>query len=206
MIFAYSESGISWLYGIVTTSRTASWHRDHIPNSLQSRSTPVQPNIPSDPTDPSVLFRYSNHVHAIPWNPQFRRFCIQNNHRIWCNWNTIEPRHEKTCLRGILSSGYPIREDSNPPAQLQRPARVLKFWIYQVYVLYCLKSEQQRCRSDCADAQADLHLCCSYMAKAGYLMTCLPSDPTDPSVLFRYSNHVHAIPWKPAISRVLYPK
>ena len=29
---------------------------------------------------------------------------------------------------------------------------------------YSLGSEQQRCWSDCADVQADLHLCCSHMA------------------------------------------
>ena len=34
-----------------------------------------------------------------------------------------------------------------------------------------LSSEQQRCWSDCANAQADLHLCCSHMAKTGFLMT-----------------------------------
>ena len=31
--------------------------------------------------------------------------------------------------RGNLSSGFPTRLDSNRPAQLQRQARVLKFWI-----------------------------------------------------------------------------
>ena len=34
-------------------------------------------------------------------------------------------------------------------------------------------SEQQRCWSDYADAQADLCLCCLYMAKTGFLMTWL---------------------------------
>ena len=41
----------------------------------------------------------------------------------------------------------------------------------QLYVLYFLNSEQQRCWSDCADAQADLPLCCSRMAKTGFLVT-----------------------------------
>ena len=31
-------------------------------------------------------------------------------------------------------------------------------------VLYYLGSEQQRCWSDCMDAQSDLRLCCSHMA------------------------------------------
>ena len=34
-------------------------------------------------------------------------------------------------------------------------------------VLYYLSSEQQMCWSDCADAQADLHLCCLHIAKTG---------------------------------------
>ena len=50
------------------------------------------------------------------------------------------------------------------PAQLQRLARFLKFWIKQVYVLYYLGSEQRRRWSDCADAQTDLCLCFSHMA------------------------------------------
>ena len=36
---------------------------------------------------------------------------------------SYEPRHEKTCLR--VSDQVRL----NRPAQLQRPARVLKFWI-----------------------------------------------------------------------------
>ena len=43
-------------------------------------------------------------------------------------------------------------------------ARILKLWIEQVYISYYLTSEQRRCWSDCTDAQADLHLCCSQMA------------------------------------------
>ena len=54
--------------------------------------------------------------------------------------------------------------DSNQPAQLQRLARVLKLQLLQVEVLYYKGSEQQRRWSDCANAQADLHLCCSHMA------------------------------------------
>ena len=36
-----------------------------------------------------------------------------------------------------------------------------------------LSSEQQRCWLDWADVQADLHICCSRMAKTGFLMTWL---------------------------------
>ena len=36
---------------------------------------------------------------------------------------------------------------------------------------YYLSSKQQMCWSDCADAQADLHLCCLHMQSAGFLKT-----------------------------------
>ena len=36
---------------------------------------------------------------------------------------------------------------------------------------YYLSSKQKMCRSDCADAQADLHLCCSHMQSAGFFKT-----------------------------------
>ena len=55
-----------------------------------------------------------------------------------------EPRHEKMCLRES-----PTRQDTNWPAQLQRPARILKFWIHKLEVSFCLGSEQQRRWSDC---------------------------------------------------------
>ena len=71
----------------------------------------------------------------------------------------IGPHHAKICLREFLT-----RYDSNQPAHLQKLARILKLWIEQVYILYYLSSEQQRCWSDCADAQADLYLCCSHIA------------------------------------------
>ena len=71
----------------------------------------------------------------------------------------FEPRHEKMCLQES-----PTRQDTNWPAQLQRPARILKFWINKLEVSFCLGSEQQRRWSDCADVQADLRLCCSHMA------------------------------------------
>ena len=75
--------------------------------------------------------------------------------------------------RENLSSGFSTRYDSNRPAKQQKLARSLNFRIYKKEVLYYLGSEQQRCWSDCADAQADLHLCCLHMAKTGFLMTWL---------------------------------
>ena len=72
---------------------------------------------------------------------------------------TFEPRHEKTCPRE-----FPTRSDSNWPAQLQKLAGGLKFWLQKLEILHYLGSEQQRRWSDCADAQADLRLCCSHMA------------------------------------------
>ena len=41
---------------------------------------------------------------------------------IIANLNTIEPRHDKMCLRE-----FPTRPDTNRPAQPQKLARVLKF-------------------------------------------------------------------------------
>ena len=71
----------------------------------------------------------------------------------------FEPRHEKMGFRES-----PTRQDTNWPAQLQIPARILKFRIYKLEVSFCLASEQQMRWSDCADAQADLRLCCSHIA------------------------------------------
>ena len=48
------------------------------------------------------------------------------------NMEINEPRHEKMCLRG-----FSTRLDSNQPAQLQRLARVLEFWIYKFF-FFCL--------------------------------------------------------------------
>ena len=75
--------------------------------------------------------------------------------------------------RENLSSGFATKVDSNRPAQLQRLARGLKIWLYQVEVLYYPGSKQQNRWSDCADAQADVRLCCSHMAWTGFLMTWL---------------------------------
>ena len=79
---------------------------------------------------------------------------------IWLQQSEItipfKPRHEKTCLRE-----FPTR--SNWPAQLQKLAWGLKFWLQKLETLHYLDSEQQRRWSDCADAQADLRLCCSHL-------------------------------------------
>ena len=45
----------------------------------------------------------------------------------WLGW-ICEPCHEKMCLRES-----PTRQDTNWPAQLQTPARILKFRIYKLY-------------------------------------------------------------------------
>ena len=52
--------------------------------------------------------------------------------------STYEPQHDKTCLRE-----FPTRPDTNRPAQPQRLARVLKFWLKSLEILYYLSSEQQ---------------------------------------------------------------
>ena len=52
--------------------------------------------------------------------------------------------------------GFATRCDLNQSAQLMRLARVLKLQLQQVEVLYYLGSEQQRRRSDCADAQDEM--------------------------------------------------
>ena len=57
------------------------------------------------------------------------------------------------------------RLDSNRPYQLQGLARVIKLNIKNLVILYYLGGDQQRPWSDCADAQAELSLCCSHMAK-----------------------------------------
>ena len=73
--------------------------------------------------------------------------------------------------RENLSWGFMSRVDSNRPVQPQKLGRCAKFWIQKLEVLYFPDSEQQRCWSDCADAQADLRLFCWHRAKTGFLMT-----------------------------------
>ena len=88
-----------------------------------------------------------------------------------------EIRHSKwASSRENLSSGFATRVDLNRPAQLQRLAGFIKLHINKLEILYYLGSEQQRRWSDCADAQADLRLCCSHMTKTGFLMTRLKNS------------------------------
>ena len=51
----------------------------------------------------------------------------------------IEPRREKTCLREL-----PTMSDSNWPAQVQKLAGGLKFWLQKLETLQNLGSEKQR--------------------------------------------------------------
>ena len=52
---------------------------------------------------------------------------------------TIEPRHNKMCLREFLT-----RPDTNRPVQPQKLARVLKFRLQNLEILYYLSREKQR--------------------------------------------------------------
>ena len=57
---------------------------------------------------------YASYTLSFPRN-NLKRLCISQ-------LNIIEPRHEKTCLQE-----FPTTPDTNPPAQPQKLARVLKF-------------------------------------------------------------------------------
>ena len=74
----------------------------------------------------------------------------------------FEPHHKKTCLQG-LRPGYTQTCLLNYRDKLEN-------WIFGLWYYFYLGSEQQRCWSDCLDAQADLRLCCSRMAQTGFLM------------------------------------
>ena len=70
--------------------------------------------------------------------------CLQNDEALifpsqFNNADPNEPHHEKMCLRES-----PTRPDTNRPAQPQKLARVLKFQLYNLEILYYLSSEQQR--------------------------------------------------------------
>ena len=88
-------------------------------------------------------------------------------------WDLKKLKNIWATSREHLSSEFPTRWDSNRAARLQKLARVLNFRILQAEVLYYPSREQQRRWSDCADAQADLHLCCSHMILTGFLITWL---------------------------------
>ena len=63
----------------------------------------------------------------------------RNDHDFTACFDIIEPRRDKMCFRES-----PTRQDTNRSAQLQRPARILKFRIYKLEVPFCLGSEQRR--------------------------------------------------------------
>ena len=83
-----------------------------------------------------------------------------------------EPRHEKTCLRGLRPGRTQIC--------LLSYRDNLGSWNFgYIEVLYYPGSEQQRCWSDCVNAQADLCLYCSHRHKTGFLMTWLNYNKTN---------------------------
>ena len=88
---------------------------------------------------------------------------IYNPNWCWRHPLSYEPRHKKTCLWDL--------RPGKVQTSLLRLALAWHFSTYWLQVLYYLRSEQQRCWSDCVDAQADLHLFCLHRAKAGFLMT-----------------------------------
>ena len=55
--------------------------------------------------------------------------------------------------------GFPTRSDTNPPVQLQKKARSLKFRIYEEEELYYLSSENKGADQLCIYCTADLSLC-----------------------------------------------
>ena len=81
----------------------------------------------------------------------------------------FEPRHEKPCLRGFRLG--------KAQTSLRSYRNKLESWNlgYSSIAIILCRCEQQRRWSDCADAQADLRLCCSHMTKTGFLMTWLIS-------------------------------
>ena len=79
---------------------------------------------------------------------------------LWC-WITVtsyEPCHEKTCLQDL----WPVKTQTSLLSWWDS-ARVLKFRLQQVEVLYYPGSEQQRHWSDYVGAQNDLRLCCLHI-------------------------------------------
>ena len=95
------------------------------------------------------------------------RIIMASGSMVILNTKIHEPHHEKTCLQGLR----PVETQTVRSAT--ETTRVLKFPLEQVEVLYYPGSKQQRCWSDCADAQADLRLCCLHMAYTGFLKTWL---------------------------------
>ena len=73
-------------------------------------------------------------------------------------------KKKKAAQRENLSSVSAIRQDRNRSDQLQRLARVIAIIVITLYV-----QRPTKALISCADAQADLHLCCSHMAYTGFL-------------------------------------
>ena len=79
----------------------------------------------------------------------------------WHKWHKWAPSRENLSLCVWGGGGGGGRGFRPGKTQIDRG---LKFWIKKLQVLYYLMSEQQRCWSDCADAQAEVHLCCLHIA------------------------------------------
>ena len=58
-----------------------------------------------------------------------------------------------------LSSGFPIRSDTNQAVQFQKMVRGLKFWIYVIEELYYLCRENKGADQQHGYRTADLRLC-----------------------------------------------
>ena len=87
----------------------------------------------------------------------------------------------------ILYSAFATRNDSNPPFKLHRLAGIVisrdgiatmrfRKGKTEVYV--------------CADAQSDLHSCCSHTAKTDSLMLCCEFVRTDHKVSKKYAQYI----------------
>ena len=85
-----------------------------------------------------------------------------------------EPCHDKTYLRE-----FPTRSHSNWPAQPQKLAWGLKFWLQKLETLHYLGSEQQRRRSDWVDAG----LICAFVVRIWHTRHIL-SWPSSCTVIF----------------------
>ena len=68
-----------------------------------------------------------------------------------------EPWHDKICLWE-----FSAQTTHNPACAATKASKSLEISAI-LEILYYLSSEQRRRWSDCADAQADLRLCCSHM-------------------------------------------
>ena len=79
-------------------------------------------------------------INVYPWTPQVYYMSHDTTKRVF---GSFQPGQTQTGFRKYRVS-----------------TRVLKFRLKNLEILYYLSSEQQRRWSACADAQADLRLCC----------------------------------------------